>query len=150
MSSPPEERKAYTHQSMFWADLGPDVGYEAIGLVDSQLDTVAIFAKASDEDTPKAAVAKSDEAERSKSEEENIESEEVVLKSSPTEVPDTNAEKYGKGVIFYLKDQVVVGIVLWNAFGRMSLARRVIRENKKYEDLSDLARLFNLHSSPDN
>merc|ERR1712150_102076 len=26
--------KAYTHQSMFWSDLGPDVGYEAIGLVD--------------------------------------------------------------------------------------------------------------------
>ena len=23
--------KSYTHQSMFWSDLGPDVGYEAIG-----------------------------------------------------------------------------------------------------------------------
>ena len=29
-------QKPYTHQSMFWSDLGPDVGYEAIGVVDSR------------------------------------------------------------------------------------------------------------------
>lgn len=38
--------KPYSHQSMFWSDLGPDVGYEAIGIVDSSLPTVAVFAKA--------------------------------------------------------------------------------------------------------
>jgi len=32
---------------------------------------------------------------------------------------------FGKGVIFYLRDDVVVGIVLWNIFNRMSIARRV-------------------------
>ena len=36
---------AYT-QSMFWSDLGPDVGYEAIGVVDASLPTVGVFAKA--------------------------------------------------------------------------------------------------------
>jgi programmed cell death 8 (apoptosis-inducing factor) len=36
------------------SDLGPEVGYEAIGLVDSSLPTVAVFAKATDKDTPKA------------------------------------------------------------------------------------------------
>ena len=36
------------------SDLGPDVGYEAIGLVDSSLPTMAVFAKASAKDTPKA------------------------------------------------------------------------------------------------
>lgn len=30
---------------MFWSDLGPDVGYEAVGIVDSSLPTVAVFAK---------------------------------------------------------------------------------------------------------
>lgn len=30
---------------MFWSDLGPDVGYEAIGIVDSSLPTVGVFAK---------------------------------------------------------------------------------------------------------
>lgn len=31
---------------MFWSDLGPDVGYEAIGIIDSSLPTVGVFAKA--------------------------------------------------------------------------------------------------------
>lgn len=29
---------------MFWSDLGPDVGYEAIGIIDSSLPTVGVFA----------------------------------------------------------------------------------------------------------
>lgn len=34
-------------------------------------------------------------------------------------------EDFGKGIVFYLRDDVVVGIVLWNIFNRMSIARRV-------------------------
>ena len=62
-------KKEYTHQSMFWSDLGPDVGYEAIGVVDSKLPTVGVFAKATPKDTPKAVVAETDEAIRSVTEE---------------------------------------------------------------------------------
>lgn len=47
-------QKPYLHQSMFWSDLGPDVGYEAIGIVDSSLPTVGVFAKATSKDAPKA------------------------------------------------------------------------------------------------
>lgn len=47
---------------MFWSDLGPDIGYEAIGIVDSSLPTVGVFAKATEKDTPKAAVAATNEA----------------------------------------------------------------------------------------
>ena len=49
----PPPGKPYWHQSMFWSDLGPEVGYEAIGLVDSSLPTVGVFAKATEKDTPK-------------------------------------------------------------------------------------------------
>ncbi len=45
--------KPYHHQSMFWSDLGPDVGYEAIGIVDAALPTVGVFAKATAQETPK-------------------------------------------------------------------------------------------------
>ena len=68
--------KPYSHQSMFWSDLGPDVGYEAIGkcgwtkikwaivsqrahmnacagIVDAALPTVGVFAKASADESPK-------------------------------------------------------------------------------------------------
>lgn len=34
-------------------------------------------------------------------------------------------EDFGRGVIFYLRDDIVVGIVLWNIFNRMSIARQV-------------------------
>ena len=37
------KRKAYSHQSMFWSDIGPDIGFEAIGLVDSRLKSVSVF-----------------------------------------------------------------------------------------------------------
>lgn len=61
--------KPYLHQSMFWSDLGPEIGYEAIGIVDAGLPTVGVFAKATEKDTPLAAVTASDEGLRSVSEE---------------------------------------------------------------------------------
>jgi len=39
------KRKAYTHQSMFWSDIGPNIGFEAMGLVDSKLKSVGVFAE---------------------------------------------------------------------------------------------------------
>lgn len=39
--------------------MGPDVGYEAIGLVDSSLPTVGVFAKATAQDNPKSATEQS-------------------------------------------------------------------------------------------
>ena len=50
------------------SDLGPEVGYEAIGIVDSSLPTVGVFAKATAKDTPKAVVEESGESLRSESE----------------------------------------------------------------------------------
>lgn len=50
------------------SDLGPDVGYEAIGIVDSSLPTLAVFAQATKEDTPKAVVEKTGESLRSETE----------------------------------------------------------------------------------
>ena len=39
------DRQAFNHQSMFWSDVGPDVGFEATGLVDSQLPTCGVYPK---------------------------------------------------------------------------------------------------------
>lgn len=138
-------RKPYWHQSMFWSDLGPDVGYEAIGIVDSSLPTVGVFAKATDKDTPKAAVEATGEAVRS-------ESEEHAKPVKPAQnLPDLpkEGEDYGKGVIFYMKDKTVVGVVLWNVFNRMPIARKILKEGKEQEDLGELAKLFNLHADDD-
>ncbi|XP_024053052.1 apoptosis-inducing factor 1, mitochondrial isoform X4 [Terrapene carolina triunguis] len=138
--------KPYWHQSMFWSDLGPDVGYEAIGLVDSSLPTVGVFAKATAKDTPKSATEQSGTGIRSESETEAEASEITISASSPStpQVPK-QGEDYGKGVIFYIRDKVVVGIVLWNIFNRMPIARKIIKDGEEHADLNEVAKLFNIH-----
>uniref|UniRef100_A0AAR5PZ81 FAD/NAD(P)-binding domain-containing protein n=1 Tax=Dendroctonus ponderosae TaxID=77166 RepID=A0AAR5PZ81_DENPD len=146
-------RNPYLHQSMFWSDLGPEVGYEAIGIVDSSLPTVGVFAKQSVNDTPQAVVEKTDEFDRSKTEQLPQECEKYLSEEEKSKLKDSkkllpnpiDGEDYGKGVIFYLRDDVVVGIVLWNVFNRMSIARQVLKDQKKYDDLNEVAKLFNIH-----
>ncbi|KAM9846319.1 apoptosis-inducing factor 1, mitochondrial isoform 4-T4 [Aulostomus maculatus] len=135
--------KPYWHQSMFWSDLGPDVGYEAIGIVDSSLPTVGVFAKATDKDTPKAATEKSGTGIRSESETEEVASSPVASSTLAPAVPHN--DDYGKGVIFYLRDKVVVGIILWNVFNRMPVARKIIKDGEEHADLNEVAKLFNIH-----
>ncbi|XP_078683592.1 apoptosis-inducing factor 1, mitochondrial-like isoform X41 [Branchiostoma floridae x Branchiostoma belcheri] len=179
-------RKPYWHQSMFWSDLGPDVGYEAIGIVDSSLPTVAVFAKATEKDTPKAVVEETGESLRSVTETEaeatlptkeetvaavsgettaapevesatdeepapDVEAAAKLVAEVETEnrVAPTPKEDYGKGVIFYLRDDIIVGIVLWNLFNRMPIARKIIKEGKQHQDLAEVAKLFDLHADED-
>lgn len=54
------------------SDLGPDVGYEAIGLVDSVLPTVAVFAKGTEADTPASAEKRTGESLRSETEQNEV------------------------------------------------------------------------------
>ncbi|KAG7223316.1 hypothetical protein INR49_015672 [Caranx melampygus] len=136
--------KPYWHQSMFWSDLGPDVGYEAIGIVDSSLPTVGVFAKATAKDTPKAATEKSGTGIRSESETEDT-AVSPVASSTPAPALEQQKDNYGKGVIFYLRDKVVVGIILWNVFNRMPIARKIIKDGEEHADLNEVAKLFNIH-----
>ena len=111
--------KAYSHQSMFWSDLGPDVGYEAIGLVDSRLPTTAVFAEA---EAKREGEGKGDNEGG----------------SSP---------EYGKGVVFYTQGKRIVGILLWNIFNRMPIARKILKENKEHESFDEVAKLFAVNRS---
>lgn len=117
--------KPYWHQSMFWSDLGPNVGFEAIGLTDSDLQTVAVYAK----------MAPDDEGQKEDSE-GNREQTDILSKSNHDTSQDTatqtrptteksNKGDYNKGVVFYVKQDRIVGIVLWNIFNRIPIARKV-------------------------
>lgn len=116
--------KIYWHQPIMWSDLGPKVGFEAIGITDSSLPTVSVFTKPEKD----AVIAGQTAAEK-----------ELAIKL-PNKTDD-----YHKGVVFYIRAGVVVGVLLWNVFNKTALARRVINEGKSYEDLSELAKLFELH-----
>lgn len=153
--------KPYTHQSMFWSDLGPKIGYEAIGIIDSALPTVAVFAKVNTPQTipdtseklqaANAAVKPSPlnaaEHVTSKLHNPNV----VKAEQKPAEAPTESDGKddFNKGVIFYLRDEKVVGVLLWNVFNRIGTARRIVAQHTRYDDLNEVAKLFNLHERPE-
>ncbi|XP_050434721.1 apoptosis-inducing factor 1, mitochondrial isoform X2 [Adelges cooleyi] len=122
--------KIYSHQPMFWSDIGPSVGYEAIGIINSSLPTVGVFATPKDVASPTSEVEQNVSSPKKESEHQN-----TVF--NPTD--------YSKGVVFYLQNDVVVGIVLWNLFNRMSTARQVLASDRCYRDLNEVAKLFNIH-----
>lgn len=143
--------------------MGPDVGYEAVGLIDSSLTTVGVWAHAFPVDSPKntdfdpsdirvASIGQTSinsvEPKRDilassygfKSDEKDTQ--EPSIQSSDTEQP---VPSYGKGVVFYLKERKIVGILLFNLFNRVSLAKEIIKDEKDVDDINKCVRLFNIY-----
>ena len=51
---------------------------------------------------------------------------ELLPQAGPSELrPPQEGEQYGKGVVFYTRNDTVVGLVLWNVFNKMPIARKV-------------------------
>lgn len=124
---------------MFWSDLGPTVGYEAIGLVDSSLPTVAVFAKGD----------LTNERQELNSDSEKKDDVVAVAKpvtpvSSVVPAIDPTADNYGKGVVFYMQNDKIVGILLWNVFNRINIARKILSCDEPFEDLNEVAKLFDI------
>ena len=131
--------KAYSHQSMFWSDLGADISFEAVGIIDSSLQTVAVFADPNEPPT-------SDDDKLSAGEEKKPEvTEDQNDRTNPEQRKRGQGDKFSKGVVFYLKDGVIVGVLLWNLFSRLRLARRILNEQIKYDDFNEVAKLFNIY-----
>lgn len=134
---------------MFWSNLGPEIGYEALGsdyfrnkhllslqirrthennlisgVIDSKLPTVCVFAKKraeADRTNPRFA---------------------PIVQASDSDSDDD----FSKGVLFYLRDEKVVGIMLWNVFNKISTARTVIGQDKTFDDINEIVKLFDIHS----
>jgi 3-phenylpropionate/trans-cinnamate dioxygenase ferredoxin reductase subunit len=83
----------YSHLPFFYSDLF-ELGYEAVGEIDSRLETV----------------------------------------------PDWEA-KFKKGVIYYLADNRIRGILLWNVWGQIDAARALITSGRRYRPQELIGRL---------
>lgn len=138
---------------MFWSDLGSAIGYEAIGLVDSSLPTFAVFAKYDPNDEMRVPYNEHHGEEPEKTTTPSPpaagEEPEKLPAPSPPEVakptvPYNPYENYGKGVIFYKQNDRIVGILLWNVFNRISTARKVLMSDEKFDDLNEVAKLFDI------
>ena len=113
--------KPYWHQSMFWSDIGPSLGFEAIGLTDSSLQTVAVYAKNFDVDENPKPDSEGNREQR----DEVSKSTGVQSEHATSAVTHDKKDEYHKGVVFYLKENKIVGMVLWNVFNRIPIARKV-------------------------
>lgn len=130
---------------MFWSDLGSAVGFEAIGLVDSSLPTVAVFAKQTPADKDAKHLALNESGKEEESQQKLINSPRVTQindndDKSCTPIP----ESYDKGVLFYMQDDRIVGILLWNVFNRISIARKILSSDETFNDLNEVAKLFDI------
>lgn len=134
---------------MFWSDLGSAMGFEAIGIVDSSLPTVAVFAKQDkfDKETKHLALddseyshGGSDEKSPDNKESPRMTSIEAIKEKECEPIP----ESYDKGVIFYIQNDRIVGILLWNVFNRISIARKILSSDEKFNDLNEVAKLFDI------
>lgn len=120
--------------------MGPKVGYEAIGIIDSSLPTVSVFAKHS----PEEPNTRNHTTDANASPPPDASTATAAVKTTSNVQDDT--DDFGKGVVFYLRDEKIIGIVLWNVFNRINTARAVIGEGKKFDDLNEVAKLFDIHT----
>ena len=114
--------KVYSQQAMFWSDMGPNISFEAVGLVDASLQTFAVFAKPEAKDETKK---------------EDFKKGVVFYMSNPK---DQN------------EDRRLVGLLLWNLPGRLGLARRLLKDQPCLDGidggtatLTEMARIMQLN-----
>lgn len=154
--------KPYKHQSMFWSDLGTVVGYEAIGLVDSSLPTASVFARRDTNDetrlpygeksteitSEKPSVIKTDKVPSTVLITDDATAQSplatATIKDCPPAGTKTEPHDFGKGVVFYLDGDKIVGILLWNVFNRISIARKILMSEETFTDLNEVAKLFDI------
>lgn len=122
-------RKAYNYMPMFWGAMN-GTPYEAVGLIDSRLDTVGVWQKGALFLIETFALAKHVN-DHSIGEDENSAQHE-------------EQGEYKKGVVYYLKEKKVVGVLLWNLFNRVDDARRAIRIGREFDDMEKLQRVITL------
>jgi 3-phenylpropionate/trans-cinnamate dioxygenase ferredoxin reductase component len=90
--------KPYNYLPYFYSDLF-DLGFEAVGLLDSRMESHAIW-----------------------------------------------KEKFREGVVYYLDNHRVKGVLLWNVWGKLDEARAVISAKKEYARPGDLAGVIDLEA----
>ncbi|KAG0256337.1 Apoptosis-inducing factor 1, mitochondrial, partial [Actinomortierella ambigua] len=137
--------KTYKHQSMFWSDLGPHIGYEAVGILDSKLSTVSIWTKKPTATAAAAAASETTEAaeEKPKGEAERERATATPLPAEAVKVEDK--EKYNKGLVLYLKDKKIVGLLMWNNFGKVDDARKILGQVYDNDKVEALVKPFGIH-----
>ena len=103
--------EVYNYLPFFWSDVST-MGYEAVGILDSKLNTVGIWEK-----------------------------------PEGKEVDEQNPD-YRKGIVYYLNaENKVVGVILWNLFGKVDEARSIIKRSKPVNNPDELKNFISLEDA---
>lgn len=100
--------KTFGYVPSFWGTLS-DAGYEAVGEIDSSLETVGVWLKG--------------DSQEEKEENANFE----------------HNNQYEKGVVYYMRDKKIVGVLLWNLFGKVDQAKKSVIFPREFDSPSRVA-----------
>jgi programmed cell death 8 (apoptosis-inducing factor) len=56
--------------------------------------------------------------------------------------------EYKRGIVYYLRENQVVGVVLWGVPNRIEDARRLVKGGKKFTDVSLLKNVISIEEDP--
>lgn len=161
-------------QPTFGVSIAPDYQFEAVGKVDAtKCCTVGVFPK----EAEKVAEQGNDEEDGmdqlgSKKREMKV----ALISNAGESTDEANAGKNGsgsgegydivkddedtantlagqafdRGVVYYLNEQqVIIGVLLINLPGKISLAQALIKEKKTYDDINEVTKKFDLRNPPE-
>lgn len=119
----------YHHQSSFWSSLGREISWDAIGLIDSKLDTHSFFALPPPEKGSKESMSERDY-------------------SLPGVVFYMKARKVVGILLWNLPDDIYKDDQRY-APSRLNLVRKILDDRRRYsvEELGDLAKDFDLYET---
>ncbi|KAI5636934.1 pyridine nucleotide-disulfide oxidoreductase domain-containing protein [Phthorimaea operculella] len=120
----------YNREPHFWFELPGDISMELVGEVGACMPTVGLF-KPCDE---------IEDAEGRRFEEEQGEFQRPCFKES-----ESYRNRYKRGMMFYLRDDIVVGMVFWNfppIEDRYEVVCEMLRARPSYKDINMLAELL--------
>nr|XP_034836353.1 apoptosis-inducing factor 1, mitochondrial-like [Maniola hyperantus] len=110
----------------FYFRLGDSLDVEGVGEVGACMPTVALFKPCSEESKPQAPPA--------------AHGDRPCFKKA-----DEYKNRYKRGLLFYLRDQTIVGLVFWNlppVDDRYEVATEILRSRPSYKDINVIAELF--------
>jgi len=110
------EVKPYEDLTVLWSEHG-DIHWHGLGELDSRLNTYSVWNGV------------------------GIKQNGSLWSAAPA-TPVTSG--LDKGVVYYLRDQKVVGVLLWNTKGKLEDAKKLIMEKKTFKDVEDLRNKISL------
>jgi programmed cell death 8 (apoptosis-inducing factor) len=128
------KNKAYTYQPIRWGAVSQNVSYQGVGLIDARLDMVGVWQKG-----PSAPLIPS-----------GPDGDFIPDPEVPLSTVYEDANKYERGVVYYLDGPKVVGVMMINVNGQMDVAKRLVTFPRQFDDLSRLRTQIYLGNKPKN